>query len=77
MKIGDKIIYRIEEGAEAYLFTDIKAVGKNGVTGQYKGEIPYSLIVAVIDTEGNYKKLQDYGKARDGTNGNIAAAVQY
>ena len=51
MKIGDKIIFRLEEGAEAYLFTTIRAMSPNGVTGHYKGEIPYPLIVAVVDSE--------------------------
>ena len=74
MNIGDKIIYRIEKGVEAYLFTDIKSVGKNGVIGQY-GEVPHSLIVAFIDTKGRYKRLQEYGKVRNGPDGNIAASV--
>lgn len=60
MKIGDKIIYRIEEGANAYLFTDIKEVRKDSVIGHY-GEVPHSLIVAVIDKKGRCKKLQEFG----------------
>ena len=75
MKIGDKVIFRLEEGAEAYLFTTIRAMSPNGVTGQFKGEIPYSLIVAVVDSEGKYTELQKYGKARDGIDCNCITAV--
>ena len=75
MKIGDKVIFRLEEGAEAYLFTTIRAMSPNGVTGHFKREIPYPLIVAVVDSEGKYTELQKYGKARDGIGCNCITAV--
>ena len=63
---GDKIIFSILEGREAYGFAIILSVEKNHVTAQMCKEIRVEKesIVAVVNKKGVYTKIKDHGMKR-------------